>query len=98
MPVLGMPLVRVRIVLGESLLGEPTRPFAPTATVQAVVDQACPIAHGISAACLVVLDDAKASPTSREWHRKARKQPARWGYDGHVIDGFVGSCMHATDA
>ena len=77
MPVLGMPLVRVRIVLGESLLGEPTRPFAPTATVQAVVDQACPIAHGISAACLVVLDDAKASPASREWHRKARKQPAR---------------------
>ena len=27
--------------------------------------EACPIAHGISAACLVVLDDAKASPSKR---------------------------------
>ena len=46
-PVLGMPLVRVRIVLGESLLGEPTRPYAPTATVQAVVDQALEPHQGV---------------------------------------------------
>ena len=45
--------------------------------------EACPIAHGISAACLVVLDDAKASPASREWHRKARKQLGKF----HDLDG-----------
>ena len=31
-----MPLVRVRIYLGKSLLGEPTRPFAAEVTVKAV--------------------------------------------------------------
>ena len=35
-----MVLVRVRIYLGKSLLGEPTRPFAPEVTVKAVVDSA----------------------------------------------------------
>ena len=35
-----MPLVRVRIYLGKSLLGEPARPYAPTVTVKAVVDAA----------------------------------------------------------
>ena len=58
--------------------------------------EACPIAHGISAACLVVLDDAKASPASGGIVMHASNQHG--GCDGHVIDGFVGCCMHATDA
>ena len=37
---LGMPLVRVRILLGASLLGAPARSFADDTTVQIVVEKA----------------------------------------------------------
>jgi hypothetical protein len=39
-PWLGMPLVRVRILLGASLLGAPARSFADDTTVQIVIDKA----------------------------------------------------------
>ena len=35
-----MPLVRVRILLGASLLGAPARSFADDTTVQIVIDKA----------------------------------------------------------
>ena len=42
-----MPLVRVRILLGKSVLGEPLRPFAPDVSVLVVVDQALEMHQGV---------------------------------------------------
>ena len=42
-----MPLVRVRIYLGNKLLGEPTRPYASEVTVTAVIDRAIEPLEGI---------------------------------------------------
>ena len=46
-----MPLVRVRICLGNKLLGEPTRPYASEVTVKAVIDRAIEPLEGIEYIC-----------------------------------------------
>ena len=43
----GMPLVRVRVVLGKSLLAEPTWPVAADVSVQVIVEEALEPHHGM---------------------------------------------------
>ena len=74
-----MPLVRVRIVLGKSVLGEPTRPFAPGVSVKAVVDQAFESHQGFEIDAAVDVfkdveenDEDSAAPyrIPRRYHRR----------------------------